>query len=337
MPRSSIVTIRHSIRSPFHRPPGVPSSIWVLVAAVIYVSALTACGGSDAPSPAGPSGPDPSDDGEMTATVDGEAWTAATSSLSATLIEDVPGGVLLEGTANLGVAYRQITISLYNIDGPGTYALGVTASMYGGYATYAISGGQWHSPYTGASGTVTVQELSNDRIKGTFQFHATPILGSQTPDTHDITGGQFDLPLESPLAAVPDNVGGSLQVKVGDVDYSASYFTVTPNGTGGYLLTTGNDDYQFGIFLDGVDGPGPYPLSFPTRSIVINPGTNPSDGVSCCWGPSVEDTGTITLTTASAERLAGTFSATLNPRDGTNATESVVLVGGMFDLGLAMP
>ncbi|MEZ4651606.1 MAG: DUF6252 family protein [Candidatus Eisenbacteria bacterium] len=308
------------------------------MAAAIFLVALSACGGGDDdPSPAGPSGPDPSDDGEMTATVDGAAWAAATSSLSATLIEDVPGGILIEGTADLGVAYRQITLSLYNIDGTGTYPLGVTASMFGGYATYAISGGQWHSPYTGASGSVTIQELSNDRIKGTFQFHATPILGSQSPTTHDVTGGQFDLPLESPLTAVPVDVGGSFHVKVGDVDYSASYFAVTPNGTGGYVLTTGNDDYQVGIFLDGIAGTGSYPLSFPTRSIVINPGNSPSEGISCCWGPSLEDTGTITLTTISADRLVGTFSATLAPRNGTDATESVTLVGGMFDLGLSVP
>ncbi|MCA9756462.1 MAG: hypothetical protein KDA27_11725 [Candidatus Eisenbacteria bacterium] len=318
-------------------PSGILSLVSVVTSAVFLAFAAAGCGGGDDGSPAGPSGPDPSDDGEMTATVDGVAWTAASSSLSATISEDVPGGILIEGTADLGVAYRQITISLFNIDGPGTYPLGVTASMFGGYATYATSGGQWHSPYSGASGTVTIQELTSDRIKGTFQFHATPILGSQSTSTHDVTGGQFDLSLEGMPTSVPANAGGSFQVEVGSVDYAASYFTVTPNGEGSFLLTTGNDDYQVSLFLGAIDGPGSYYLSFPTRSIVINPGTRPSDGIVCCWGPSLDDTGTITLTTASADRLVGTFHATLTPRDGTDAAEGVELVGGAFDLGLVVP
>lgn len=293
-----------------------------------------ACG-DDSSDPTTPD-PNPTDEGEMVASVDGVPWAARASSVVAEVIEDVPGGYEIRGTQGTS----QILVSLYNIDAPGTYPLGVNPTVFGGYASYATSGRLWHSTYSGASGTVTVTALTSSRIAGTFAFTATPFPGTQATGTLAITAGEFDAPIEGTPSSVPDAVGGSLTATLDGSPYRAAFVLVTGQGTGDFLLTTSNDDYTLAFFLGAIDGPGVYPLAFgapPVRSIVINPGSAPGDGVSCCWGPDPGDVGSVTVTSLTADRLVGTFAATLVPRAGTEAADSLHIAEGAFDLGLAIP
>jgi hypothetical protein len=52
-------------------------------------------------------------------------------------------------------------------------------------------------------------------------------------------------------------------------------------------------------------------------------------GANCCWGAS-GDVSSVTVTTLSTRRVAGTFAATLSPTG--SATAPLVITGGTFDV-----
>jgi hypothetical protein len=53
----------------------------------------------------------------------------------------------------------------------------------------------------------------------------------------------------------------------------------------------------------------------------------------CCWGLTASDVGTVTITSVTATRLRGTFSATLQPQAGSSQTQPLTITGGTFDVG----
>ena len=107
-----------------------------LVAGGFAVLMLAACGGGDDgndPGGGGGSGP-------FTAVVEGEAWSADELTIAAQTVPAVPGGFVLTGTqVSNGSDARTISLSLYNIRGTGTYALGVLANVIGGIGSYGES------------------------------------------------------------------------------------------------------------------------------------------------------------------------------------------------------
>lgn len=312
---------------PLHR----RSSLLVLA----VIASLWGCGGDDSPSDPNDPDPNPTDDGVMTARIDDVEWTGSFQ-LRGRATSKVPGGY--EVRASNGSTLIQI--DLFYVEETGTYPLGVTATVFGGYAALSnTSGALWHSAVTGSSGSVALTTLSATRIAGTFQFQATPFPGTQATGTKVVTDGHFDFPLSEPGTSVPDNAGGKLNATLNDVEYIASYVAVTGQGTSDLIFSTSNADFTVTFFLNEVEGPGEYPLSFvtPTRAMVINAGNQAPAGDNCCWGPSLADSGAVTITSYSADRIVGTFEGTIEARPGTPATAPLVITDGAFDLGLAIP
>jgi hypothetical protein len=93
---------------------------------------------------------------------------------------------------------RVLVITLSNVEGPGTYALGWGQS---GIAQYAETDGLasekgWVSSIQGATGTVSVTELSATRVKGAFSFTLQPLVATSATGSKAVTNGSFNLRLD---------------------------------------------------------------------------------------------------------------------------------------------
>ena len=109
---------------------------------------------------------------------------------------------------------------------------------------------------------------------------------------------------------------------------------------GNALIITSNSTLNsLTMTLTGVTAPGTFPLTLTggVRMIqVMGASLNPQN-TDCCWGGTAASTGTITVTSVTATRVAGTFSATLAPLPGSHATGTLVVSNGSFDVGLPQP
>jgi hypothetical protein len=315
-------------------------STWLGTLAFLLAILAAGCGGGD-DNPSDPNdneGP-PDDDGTMTALVDGQAWTGTASTLYARAVPEIPGGYEIGGRFLQGLSTQVMEIRLYNLDATGTYPLGVLATNFGGYATFAVSSGAiWHTSHTGAAGSITLATLSATRIKGTFEFSAAAYPNTPATGTKTVTSGQFDLAIEGTATVVPDNVGCRLDATMNGVPYHASYVAVTHNGDD-YVFSTQSNLYNFTFYIPDLTGPGEYPLSFvpPIRTALVLAGSEATVETECCWGANPADTGLLTITSLSEARAAGTFSMTLEPQAGTNSTAPLTIADGTFDVGLVQP
>ena len=302
---------------------------WMMPALV--VSCLVACGGDDGGGDPDPMGPNPTDEGELSATIDDQAWIAAASTVRARAMDDLPGAYEISGTA----AGRTLNLELYNIDAPGTYPLGVTPTVFGGYATVARVGAIWYTRATGNAGEVTITELTEETIAGSFRFLADAFPGTQASGSLDVASGEFDIPIEGKALPVPENTGGKLTATLGETEFHASTISVTRPG-GIYLISALNNDFNMGIYLDEVTGPDEYLLSStpPTRVVSIVAGAEADPGTNCCWTSIPHPSGRVVIESLSVDRMVGTFEFTLTPNEDSPATDSLVVVGGRFDLGL---
>ena len=302
-----------------------------LVAGGFALMLLAACGGGDDGNDPGGGG----GSGAFTAVVDGAAWSADDISIGAQTVPSVPGGFVITGTETTsGSDVRSIGMSLYNIRGTGTYALGVLPNTIGVIGTYGVSvsgaGAGFSTPLTGSAGTVTLTVLTPTRIAGTFAFEASDNAAA----TRSITQGQFDVPLASggALPSVPDNAGGRLTGTVGGTPYNASLVAVTQSGAAGPAFSTSSDAYAVTISLGGVTAPGSYAITEQTaaagRYVVVNQTSGPAPRPA--WGTGTGTTATVEVTSLTATRVRGTFTGTLG-RQGGGAP---VAVSGDFDVGL---
>jgi hypothetical protein len=264
----------------------------------------------------------------MSATIDGASWTADVPYVTAQAVASVPGAFVISGTSvSSGAGGIAILITLYNVAGPGTYALGAGQTVFGGIATIGESTAGWGTPLDGAAGTVTITALSPTRIAGTFSFTATPSVGGAAGN-RVVTGGQFDLTLPgAALVPVPDNAGGRASATIDGSPFSPSTIVVNDSG-GNLIVSAGNMDRSFQIHITTFAGAGSYSLSTsaPMRTLQVTAGT-------AAWGIGGVTSGTIQVTSATATRVAGTFTATLDATAGTTATGPIA-VSGSFDVGL---
>ena len=319
-------------------------SWWIL--SLLFLSILSlACGGGDSSSgPDDSKDPnDPKDPNEpvaaMSARVDGADWMAQSTDLEAEAVKGIPGGYRVLAVDNPGVAFRQIVLDLYNIGSPGTYPFGVTASIIGAYATYQMSGARiWHTAYTGEAGTVTLSEVSAERLAGTFQFSATPMLTSPATGTVVVTEGTFDVPISGVATPVMEGHGSVLSADLGGNGFNASSVIVTAVSPNLFFNGT-NDTYDVAFSIMDFSGPGEYPLSFEgsLRSMVVIPGNGGAIGSNCCWGTTQDDFGTISVSRADKDRIVGTFSVTLHPASNSDVSEPLVISEGVFDVGRSLP
>jgi len=298
---------------------------------------LAACGGS------GPSGPGGGGSG-FTARIDGQSWQADALGASAAAVPGVPGGLVIVGSQTTGGVTRGLTISLYNVSGPGTYALGVSADVFGGTGSVGEGSGSggnaqtWITDDTGSAGTITLTTLSGGRIAGTFSYVASPGHTNTVGGTRTVTDGSLDLALTGNLVSVPANVGSKLSAQLGSQAYYASTVTAAahdPLGGPGMQISSVNKDHGVSFTLSGVSAPGTYALSNAGTARLLSAGHNGGDADHCCWGGgnTGADVGSITITSLTADRVKGTFSATLQPVPGKPATTPLTVASGSFDVG----
>ncbi|MCC7052955.1 MAG: hypothetical protein IT355_06770 [Gemmatimonadaceae bacterium] len=289
---------------------------------VLAVSTLTlaACGGGGGGGPTGGG-----TTGSMSASIDGTSWSSTTASATAT-----PGGIFtLTGVqAGSGVG---VTMTIYHIGAPGTYPLGVGSTVAGGLASVVEGTSGWSTPLSGAAGTVTVTSVSPTRIGGSFAFTAPRVTGASGLATRAITTGLFDVPVSGPATlVVPDNAGGKMTWGVGSTAHTASSIASVSAPSAGVLTFAGSNTAQtLSIIVSEYTGTGIYILgSGASRSVRLTqvaPG-----GV---WGgTNASTTGSLTVTTATASRIIGSLSVTLQPVGGT--TGGTVRVFATFDIGI---
>jgi hypothetical protein len=312
----------------------------ILVAHAAAAFVLVGCDGSTAPASVAGGG------GSLSASIDGAAFTADGSTAEAR--HSQPGKYVLSGTKTTGASQLGLEIDLYNISTPGTYPLGVGDKVFGGvgWVTTASPPTYWLTPNSGAAGSVTITSLTDTRIAGSFSYNAPAytVIGDAT-GTRTVTSGSFDLPVKitGTVGDVPANAGGKMSAVIGGVPWNAA--NVTYNKTSGNVQFTGdNSSYLVGINLAGVTGTGTFNLTnSPLRILTVSgPSTNPT-GLNCCWGGTVgvvagavtlNDAGSVTITTFSSSRIAGTFGAVLGGVPNTLATGQLVVANGSFDVGI---
>ena len=298
---------------------------------------LSACGGSDSSGPSGGSS-------GFTAKIDGQSWEALPISIAAQAIGGVPGGVLVTGTQTTGGVSRSLTISLYNITGPGTYALGVSSDVFGGIGqvgegTGAGNSNSWITENTGTAGTITITKLSGGRVAGTFSYVADPGQQNTVGGTRTVTEGKLDLEFKGTLVPVPANAGSAVSAMFGGELYNAwsvNGLLQDHLGGPGFQFSTSTKEHGLSILLSGVTGPGTYAISHTSPVRSVGAGRNGGDANHCCWGGggSALDVGTITITSFTTSRVKGTLTATLQPSPGTAATAPLVITNGVFDVGI---
>lgn len=281
-----------------------------LMAAALSV----ACGGGGD----GDGGGGPGGQTNMTAQVDGNDFGAlGTASRSA-------GGIyVLTGID----APNAISIMLYNIPGPGTYALGMNATGFGGQGIVSNSSDGWGTVLNGRAGSITITTLTDTRIAGTFHFDAEPLSGNST-GTREVTAGEFDMLMQTAGAWTPPNpwAGSQLNGRVGTDTIVGATMAVVFNANN--LLFNASDlDHVFAITFQDLTTTGSFSFrdAIPTRRIQY---TDPNG--SFVYLTDSTSTGNITITSVNANRIAGTYTATLK-RLGAAGT---INVSGNFDVGI---
>ncbi len=270
---------------------------------------------------------------KMTATIDGQAWSAG-SSVTAGQFAPLSGGYLILGTGSGAVASMTFTLNL--ITRTGTYPLGVDgATVQGGFAgVTAGTGGTWLTAFSGAAGSISITTLTTTRIAGTFSFTADG-SGAAT-GTKSITNGEFDAPLsrEAPIAVLTDSMGSKISASLNGQAWNGAIVSGQTSTT--HLSLSGiNSNYTYSMTIPRPAGPGVYGLSNNPGSIlwVTDPNAVAPAGAHCCYGI-VGDVGTLTITSMTTTRIKGTFSASLRPQPGTAATGTFAVANGSFDIGL---
>lgn len=317
---------------------GAPMSVPVArlpVAALVAVTILAACGG-------GSTGPTGGGSGLLSATINGVAWSSQAQLIQAPTPQK-QGHYPLYGARLVGNSSNGIQLNLIGIQGPGTYPLGTSGGVSGGTISLNEGSAVWMTPLSGAAGTVTIATLTSTRVAGTFQFVANPIASGAT-GTRTVTNGQFDIPLAHPanLPPMAQSDTGYMSANIGGAAWNgASGGGGAPTGGALFVIYTGTTR-TVAITLAPYTGAGTYQLGAANTAHRITVSAGTAAGAPCCWGGRsllvggqlvLQDNGTITITSATASRIRGTFSATLAPGTTGTATTNLVVTNGSFSYG----
>lgn len=291
-------------------------------AAAAMLGLLAACGGD------GGSGPN-GGNANFTATIDGTAWTSAEASTNVT--GAASGTFSIVGSEVSGNSAKYITMTLYNIGAPGTYPLGVSGTVPGGIAVVGTSGTSasfFTTPLSGSAGSVTITDVSGTHIAGTFSF-----VAGVAPTTRTVTQGSFDLPVTSSgSVTVPDYAGSRFTGTLNGAPWNAATVVMVAKPSSGTLgVGISNLDYQINLIISGWTGAGTYTMNTGVSRQMTALAT---DGSLRFWGGTGALTsGTFTVTSASASRVAGTYDVTLMPAGVGQAPGNLHFVGS-FDFGI---
>jgi hypothetical protein len=314
-------------------------SFAVLLASVV-LTATSACSSSDDPGddPLDPN--DPGTNGEffMRANADG-AWAA--ESVFGAIVG--LGSFTFSGGKNTGTNPYLISFSMYNIPGPGTYPLGTGSTVAGGSVAMASQVtnpiAAWVTPLSGADGSITITTLSNQRVAGTFNFTVAPL--NNTTVSKAVTNGEFvvpftDLGQNTVIGPLPDNYGSKVTTTFNGTNWNASSAFGTYFAANRVMqFSASNNTRSFNLSLNEVTGPGTYALGQNARVLTLATIGETPAGV---WTTSgTGGTGSVTIASVTATRIKGTFSATLQPLQGSGTTGTITVTNGTFDLGLQAP
>lgn len=282
--------------------------------AVLAFTFAAACGGGDGDD--GPQGPNGNEN--LTAEVDGEVFRGMGNATRSA------GGIY---TITAIDAPEAISIQLYNIPGTGTYPLGMNATGFGGTGLFSTTGAGWSTPINGRSGSITITTLTDTRIAGTFHFDADPITGSST-GTKEVTDGEFDMLMQTAGAWTPPDPwdGNRLNGRIGSDTVIGATMAVIFNG--GTLLFNANDLASVMTITVGnltTTGSFSFQDAAPIRRIQYS---DPNG--TFVYLTDSTSAGNVTVSTLNANRIAGSFTATLK-RLGAAGT---IDVSGTFDVGV---
>lgn len=290
----------------------------LVISAVVVL--LAACG-SDPVTPGGGGG----GSAPMSASINGTQWSAST----ATAVRAGPGLYSITGIRTATPNYTMI-FQLYNIGSTGSYALGVGPQIFGGSAIVSSPTlGSWSTPLDGTAGTITINTLTATRIAGTFAY--TTDSQGNPPTPLSVTSGTFDVPVTGSASALPDNAGSKLTATINGNAFVASAAGVTLSGATPYLQIVGNDfNRSLSIGILNMTAAGTYPLgNTPSRTVQYSATVS---NVFSTWGSQgTGGSGTVIVTSVTATRIIGTFTATLTPVSG--AAGGSLTVSGSFDMG----
>lgn len=318
-----------------------------LITTSVCLWLLAACGGggdsTTAPNSGGNQNPGGTTGGtsgttQMTATIDGKAWTASSGGVMAIQVSSTSGGYLISGIELAGTTIgTSLAISINDIPGPGTYPLGTDGvSVAGGFAGVTVAGTQtWNTPVSGAAGTITITSLTTAHIAGTFSFTASLPTNGATGQ-RVVTNGAFDAPFKpaAVIKALPDSIGSKMSATLNGQAWIAGI--VGGQIGSGFISLSGINDKQSVLFTIPMPAAaGTYVLNnvLPNFVYAWDPNAVKPAGARCCWGVQ-GDVGTVTFTTLTKTRVKGTFSATLSPQPGTAAVGSLTIANGTFDIGM---
>src|SRR5690606_10010989 len=142
-----------------------------------------------------------------------------------------------------------LAINLGRITGPGTYLLGVnTGTNAGGTLTMSLGAQAWWTALNGEGGTVTIESMSNGRMKGTFSANLVPMSVGGTGIV-EVRNGKFDLPI-NPGYAPPetDDQGSTFTMKLNNSeDFPGA--TIVGLGGGTSLIGMNADNGKYTVTL----------------------------------------------------------------------------------------
>jgi hypothetical protein len=294
------------------------------ILALALVTTMSGCGG-DGGNGSG------SGSSRLSADIDGASWSADPTVLNLVGVPYAqPGTYTLVGS-NRAVT-QTLSITLYNIREAGVYPLGVGVSVPGGSGLVSDQTGGWATIQSGDAGTIDITTLTDSRMAGTFNFVAEALSGTAT-GTVEVTNGEFDLAVKpnGTVPPLPDYAGSTLNATFnGEPFTAANVMAADPRLTQGIFTLVG-DNSGFGVAFSvaSVTGPGTYELSSPSTIGVTGDGSDPTV---CCWNSNPGGSGSVTVTSMTATRIQGTFTATLLPTFGSELTGEM-MVEGSFDAG----
>ncbi len=157
-----------------------------LLISAMMILAVSGCGSDDSPVDPGPGTGGTTGNGQFSATIDGVAWTS-----DVTIAVNSSGVIAISGASvngETGMAFGFLST------GTGVYPIG--ANLFSLAVMTGPGGAEWSAAEGVGSGSTTVTTLTATRIAGTFNF-VMEAEGTTTPAQRVVTGGTFDLTLET--------------------------------------------------------------------------------------------------------------------------------------------
>jgi len=221
-----------------------------------------------------------------------------------------------------------LLIELQYVAGPGTYPLGVSYRVPGGFARY----GTFLTHASGAAGSVTISEMSAARLAGTFEFVAQE-------STHQLAveNGRFSIPGDFGRDVTVDpGEWSTFSWTLDEVPWNAAVIDVDSVPDSGTLsVAAGNNIYRLDMLLGEWFGAGTYPVFVDaTRTLRLQ--ENRAGEYARWGGPGSTSSGFVTITQVTEDRVRGTLSANLGPALALPGSGRVQL-NAEFDLGISFP